>query len=90
LIDATQVTEIEFVRGVLMKMGKVQVHEFDQIREQFKKFDADNSGAISKEEIIQRSTTKLERPTGVSPWPGEESNDLLGSMARRIPEISLT
>jgi Ca2+-binding EF-hand superfamily protein len=49
------VSEIEFVRGVLMKMGKVLPNEFDQIREQFKLFDADNSGAISREEIVQRS-----------------------------------
>jgi Ca2+-binding EF-hand superfamily protein len=51
----TQVSEIEFVRGVLVKMGKVLPNEFDQIREQFKQFDADNSGAISREEIMQRS-----------------------------------
>mmetsp|Transcript_35504 Transcript_35504/g.68068 ORF Transcript_35504/g.68068 Transcript_35504/m.68068 type:complete len:727 (-) Transcript_35504:749-2929(-) len=48
------VNEIEFVRGVLIKMGKVSPQEFDLVRDRFKEIDIDNDGTLTRGELLER------------------------------------
>jgi len=46
-----QVSKLEYVSFMLVKLGKVEQDEIETILSQFAKVDADNSGFLDREDI---------------------------------------
>ncbi len=48
-----EVSKVEYLSYMLMKLGKVEQEMVDEILAQFDKLDADNSGALDREDLIR-------------------------------------
>jgi potassium channel subfamily K, other eukaryote len=54
-----QVTELEFMRFMLMAMNKVDASTWDSLQEYFERLDVDRTGTLSRNDIITNAKTKL-------------------------------
>ena len=57
----SSVSELEYIKFMLVAMHKVDADLFDKLRKQFREFDPDSDGKITKRDLQIMATRKMRK-----------------------------